>query len=85
MGMTVINPATGEKIKSYDTLGKEEVIQKIERGEKAFQSWRKTSFKERMNLMKKAAEILRKEVNEYAPLITMEMGKPITQSLRCVV
>ena len=37
------------------------------------------TFKERALLMKKAAEILRKNKEEYARFMAQEMGKPLTQ------
>jgi len=73
----VINPATGEKIKTYDEMTPEEVKTAIENSQKAFQSWRKTDFSHRAGLMKKAAQMLRENDQEYAELMAVEMGKPV--------
>jgi succinate-semialdehyde dehydrogenase/glutarate-semialdehyde dehydrogenase len=77
MPMEVINPATGEVVKTYDTLTKEELGQAIRASHEAFLSWRNVSFAERAQLMRKAASILREVADKYAKLMTVEMGKPI--------
>jgi succinate-semialdehyde dehydrogenase/glutarate-semialdehyde dehydrogenase len=46
----------------------------------AFEKWGETSFSQRSKLMFKAAEVLRKNNEEYSKLMTLEMGKPIAQS-----
>jgi len=77
MPMEVINPATGERIKTYDTLTKEELGQAIRASHQAFLSWKNLSFAERAQFMRKAARILREDADKYAKLMTIEMGKPI--------
>jgi succinate-semialdehyde dehydrogenase/glutarate-semialdehyde dehydrogenase len=76
MPMEVINPATGEHVKTYDTLSKEELGPAIRASHEAFLSWKNVSFAERAQLMKKASKILRKDADKYAKLMTIEMGKP---------
>ena len=73
----VINPATGEKVKTYEEMTPEEVKTAIENSHHAFQSWRKTDFSHRAGLMKKAAQVLRDNDQEYAELMAVEMGKPV--------
>jgi len=77
MTMEVINPATGEIIKTYPTLTEVEVKQEIQASHEAFLSWRKVSFSQRSKLMKKAARVLRDNAGEYAKLMALEMGKPV--------
>jgi succinate-semialdehyde dehydrogenase/glutarate-semialdehyde dehydrogenase len=77
--MEAINPATGETIKTYPTLTADEVSDIIAKSHEAFQSWRNTTFAERSGLMKKAAQILRDSVDEYAELMALEMGKAIKE------
>ena len=43
-------------------------------------AWRKTSFAERSAVLAKAANIMRERTDEFANLITLEMGKLIAQS-----
>ena len=73
--MKVINPANNELIKEYKEHTSSEVTDKFQKAEAAFQAWKKTSFANRTELMKNAAAILRKRSEEYAELMTLEMGK----------
>jgi succinate-semialdehyde dehydrogenase/glutarate-semialdehyde dehydrogenase len=45
---------------------------------KAFEDWRQTSFADRSKVLHKAAEILRARKDEFARLMTEEMGKTLT-------
>ncbi|MCP4566904.1 MAG: NAD-dependent succinate-semialdehyde dehydrogenase, partial [FCB group bacterium] len=45
-----------------------------------FLKWRETSFEHRSKLMFKTAETLRRNIDEYAEMMTLEMGKIITES-----
>ncbi|HLP58545.1 MAG TPA: NAD-dependent succinate-semialdehyde dehydrogenase [Candidatus Deferrimicrobium sp.] len=77
MTMEAINPATGEVIKMYPTITGEEVAQIIQSCHDAFHSWRNLSFDERSRPLKQAAQVLRANVDEYAKLMALEMGKPV--------
>lgn len=46
----------------------------------SFEKWKETSFGHRSNLMMKAAQVLKAKREEYSELMTLEMGKPISQS-----
>lgn len=75
-----INPATEEEIKSYNDMEPDEIDKVILSADKAFNEWHHSSFSTRSGLMKKAADVLRKEKEKHARLMTEEMGKPIAQS-----
>jgi len=75
-----INPYNGEKIEEYAALTKEELNQKLSDSASAFKDWRNQSLSHRTALLKKAGEILRNNVDDYAKTITLEMGKPISES-----
>lgn len=79
--ITSKNPYSGEKIATIEEFTTEQINRALDDAEDRFQSWRKTSFEERSNLMLQAAKELRENSREYAETITAEMGKPITQSL----
>jgi succinate-semialdehyde dehydrogenase/glutarate-semialdehyde dehydrogenase len=78
--MKAINPATNELINEYKEHTDAEIRKIIEAGHNAYLSWRDVSFAERKKLMRKAAEVLRKNRDKYAKLITIEMGKVIRES-----
>lgn len=75
------NPYTGEIIEKFKELNKSEIDAALEKADSEFREWRKTSFKQRADLMMKAAAELKKNKDEYARDISLEMGKPITQAV----
>lgn len=75
------NPATGEILKTFQELTNAEIENKIARAQSTFEMWRETSWAERAEKLKKAAEILRADARKYGELATIEMGKPIKQAM----
>jgi len=80
MATETINPANGKVVKKFTSLTLSEVNSKIETAQKAFLKWKETDFAQRKSLLLNAADILRKGVQEYAEIMTLEMGKPISQA-----
>ena len=78
--MKAINPATNEVIKEYTDHTIEDVSRIVGRVDIEQKKWRDTSFSHRRPLMHKAAEVLRGNIDKYAELITVEMGKIIGES-----
>src|SRR4051812_20235616 len=76
-----INPATGAVIGSYPIDTPEKVNKALQQAQKGFEAWRKLSLRERGITLKAIAAELRKQKQSLAQLATMEMGKPIQQSL----
>jgi succinate-semialdehyde dehydrogenase/glutarate-semialdehyde dehydrogenase len=77
MPIASVNPATGETIKTFESLDEIQIDEKLQRAADTFSSYRRTTFKERESMMMRAAEILETEKNDFARLMTLEMGKPI--------
>ncbi|MBN2328340.1 MAG: NAD-dependent succinate-semialdehyde dehydrogenase [Candidatus Omnitrophica bacterium] len=77
MPLEVINPATGEAIAAYEEMQPAEIEAALQRSQQAFVEWSKTPFAHRKELMHHAAQILEERADEYAQLMTQEMGKPI--------
>lgn len=75
------NPATGKLIKEYPEMNSEQVSEIIKYADASFHSWKKISFDERSELMINAANVLRRNKNDLGKIITLEMGKPIAQSI----
>lgn len=75
-----INPATGAVLKEYDAYTESQVQKAVKQAGKAFEGWRKTSFKERAVVLRAIARELRANLESLAALATREMGKPIAQS-----
>jgi succinate-semialdehyde dehydrogenase/glutarate-semialdehyde dehydrogenase len=87
MAIATINPATGEVVKTFEPLSPAQIEQKLQLAASAFRIHRRTSFAERAGKMMRAAEILEKEKDECAHLMTLEMGKPlkaaVAEALKC--
>ncbi|HKO60178.1 MAG TPA: NAD-dependent succinate-semialdehyde dehydrogenase [Pyrinomonadaceae bacterium] len=77
MPIATINPTTGETITTFDALDARQLEQKLQLAAEAFRSYRNTSFADRATSMLRAAEILEDEKNDFARMMTLEMGKPI--------
>jgi succinate-semialdehyde dehydrogenase / glutarate-semialdehyde dehydrogenase len=77
MAIATVNPATGETIKTFDPLSVEELDAKIARADEAFKSYRLTTFAQRAEWMRAAADILDKEADAIAAVMTTEMGKTL--------
>jgi succinate-semialdehyde dehydrogenase/glutarate-semialdehyde dehydrogenase len=77
MAIASINPATGETLKTFDSLTEHQLEQKLARAAETFRSYKTMAFEERERLMLRAADILNAEKKRFARLMTMEMGKPI--------
>ncbi len=75
-----INPATEEEIKVYEEMSDETVHEIIAQVDSAYNSWKLTTFEERSDKMRNAAQILRNKKEELAKIMTLEMGKPFAQS-----
>ena len=76
-----INPATGKVIATYDNETPDQVSKRVKAGREAFASWKKRDLSERTELMRRLGRVMRKSREEYARVVTEEMGKPIRQSL----
>ena len=81
MAFDIINPATGETIDSYEPMPADEVQAILEQCHAAQQRWARTSFAERARLMKAAQRLLLQNKEDYAGLMTREMGKLYPQGI----
>ncbi len=87
MAIATTNPATGEVLKSFEPLTGAQIEQKLQLASSSFRAHRRTSFAERASKMMRVAEILEKEKDECAHLMTLEMGKPlkaaVAEAVKC--
>lgn len=79
--MQVINPATEEVSREYVDHTSVDVDRKLNAAGQAFQTWRGTPTGRRSKIMVRAGQVLRDGKDDFARLMTNEMGKPITESL----
>src|SRR5437764_10146389 len=75
MAIASINPATGELSKHFDAHTDAEIESALDRAVSAFEKHRRSSFAERAAKLQYTAEILEKDREHFARIITTEMGK----------
>ena len=76
-----INPATEEVNKEFETYSGKEITKITQDVRRAFTVWRGLGVSERAGYLKMLSEVLSNRAEEYGRLITIEMGKPIKQSV----
>ncbi len=78
--MKSINPYNLETIATHKVHSDSEIQQILDAAQSTFLSYRKTSFEYRKERLLAAAEILKSKADEYANMMSLEMGKPIKES-----
>jgi len=78
--ISVDNPATGEIIGTVPKLGAAETREAIEVAEKAFRAWSKKTGKERAAVLRRWFDLMIENQEDLAKLMTLEQGKPLTES-----
>src|SRR5919106_3288874 len=81
MPIASINPATGEKLTEFSPFDEAEIEKRLEGAEKAFRTYRRTTFAERAELLHAVSELLFQETKTLAEIITLEMGKLFRDSV----
>lgn len=78
--IAVDDPATGEIIGGVPNLGAAETRQAIDAAADAFATWRKRTAKERAVILRRWFELMMANQEDLAYLMTVEQGKPLTES-----
>lgn len=78
--MTVHNPADGGAIAVVPKMGTDETRRAIAAAQRAFPAWRAKTGKERSQLLRKWHDLMVAHQEDLAYLMTMEQGKPLTES-----
>ncbi|WXL25461.1 NADP-dependent succinate-semialdehyde dehydrogenase [Ectopseudomonas mendocina] len=78
--IAVNNPATGEILGSVPKMGRDETRRAIDAAERALPAWRDLTAKDRANRLRKWFELMMANQEDLARLMTMEQGKPLTES-----
>ncbi|MDE1853801.1 MAG: aldehyde dehydrogenase [Thaumarchaeota archaeon] len=76
----VSNPATGELVDSVPKGGREDAKRAIDAASDAFKVWSEKPSLERSRVLLKISEIVRANVEDLAPTLTLEQGKPLGES-----
>jgi succinate-semialdehyde dehydrogenase/glutarate-semialdehyde dehydrogenase len=76
-----INPFDETTLATFDEHDDSAIETTLARAQAAQRDWRRTALSERQALLRRLAAALRAGKDEYAKLITAEMGKPITEAI----
>ena len=80
MSFTAIDPATGRRIREYPEMSPGDYARAVDGCQEAFLSWRDTGMEERARLVRNLAVVLRERREDFAGLMTREMGKPLREA-----
>ncbi len=75
-----VNPYNGKVGKTFVTLTDKQLEVKLARAARCFETWRHTAYAERTLIVARAAAILQAKADEFAHLMTLEMGKRIAEA-----
>ncbi|MDQ4127170.1 MAG: aldehyde dehydrogenase family protein, partial [Actinomycetota bacterium] len=76
----VINPANGEILATLPDGGREEMQRSVDAAAAVQPGWAETTAAHRANIMREAARLMHERKEHLARVMTLEQGKPITES-----
>jgi succinate-semialdehyde dehydrogenase/glutarate-semialdehyde dehydrogenase len=77
MAIQSINPATGQTLRSFEPLDDLHIDRKLALAAAAYRDYRRMPFAQRASLLLRAAEILDRDKDRFARIMTGEMGKTV--------
>jgi succinate-semialdehyde dehydrogenase/glutarate-semialdehyde dehydrogenase len=80
MAYQSINPFDGKTVHTYTDLTDAQLNAKIAAAAECYQTWRHTSYAQRAKIIGRAATILHERTDEFARLMTIDMGKRIDEA-----
>ena len=80
MSIQTVNPNTNKTVGSFEEMTEKTVDAKVAKAQKAFTSWKETSYQQRADLLRKVATLMRIKKSALAKTITLEMGKLLAQA-----
>lgn len=79
--ITTVDPATGRDLTTYDAVDEAGIDLALARAHEAYLTWSQVALAERTDLLRRVGKLLTERREEYAALITAEMGKPLAEAL----
>jgi len=76
-----INPKNNKFIKKYDTISHTKTTEILNKSQLSFENYRYTTLEDRFAKFKKLGDNLELNINKISEIISLEMGKPITQGI----
>jgi len=81
MAYQSINPYNMQVLQSFKEANAAELEEKLAAASSCFDLWAKKTYADRAKVLTRAAAIMRERPEEFAKLITLEMGKLLAQSM----
>ncbi|PWC03637.1 NAD-dependent succinate-semialdehyde dehydrogenase [Agromyces badenianii] len=78
--LAVVDPSTGETIKEIADASVADGIRALDAAVAAQDAWAATAPRERGELLRRAFDLLQERKEEFALLMTLEMGKPLAEA-----
>ena len=77
---THLHPATGEEVASFPVASAADVDKAVRAARRAFDEgpWPRSRAKERIRVLRRAADLIRERADELALIESHDVGKPIT-------
>ncbi|KAE8765633.1 NAD-dependent succinate-semialdehyde dehydrogenase [Georgenia thermotolerans] len=76
----VENPATGEVLTTVADAGPEDAMAALDAAHRAQAGWARTAPRERGEILRRAFEAITARADDFALLMTLEMGKPLAEA-----
>lgn len=78
--LDVTNPATGETLATLASASEEDARRALDAAAGVQAEWAKTPARERAEILRRAFELVTERREEFATLMTLEMGKPLSEA-----
>ena len=76
----VIDPATGDVLATLASATSEDALAALDAADKVQASWARTAPRERAEILRRAFELVTERAEDFALLMTLEMGKPLAEA-----
>ncbi len=78
--LDVLDPSTGQAIASVPDATPEDAMEALAAAHEAFQTWKASAPRDRADILHRAYDLVTERIDELALLMTLEMGKTVTES-----
>jgi succinate-semialdehyde dehydrogenase/glutarate-semialdehyde dehydrogenase len=76
----VVDPATGDVLATLASATSTDAVAALDAADRAQASWARTPARERSDILRRAFDLVTDRAEDFALLMTLEMGKPLAES-----
>lgn len=76
----VLDPADDRLVGTVPACGPDETLRAIDAASRAFEPWASRSARDRAALLRRLADLMRRDADDLAQLMTREQGKPLVEA-----